>query len=184
VRYSLTKQTLFRFVATALGFFSGVPQPCIRAEMSRMVDKEEQGIVTCQFALFNIFFKCAVSYWCQRAVSPLWQPNANLCDAKSLVFCIPNQHEQLVINLLFVTLFYYLYVQYFFLHCFMHTFIALLGALFAILASAESLCNFCSQLIFNPLYTWTINELERKFAAGITFFINAGILLIPMVLIG
>lgn len=59
-----------------------------------------------------------------------------------------------------------------------------LGALFAILASAESLCNFCSQLIFNPLYTWTINELEGKFVAGITFFINAGILLIPMALTG
>jgi len=57
VRYSLSKQTLFHFVAAALGFFSGVPQPCIRAEMSRLVNKEEQGIVTCQFALFNIFFK-------------------------------------------------------------------------------------------------------------------------------
>jgi len=57
VRYSLTKQTLSHFVATALGFFSGVPQPCIRAEMSILVDKEEQGITTCQFALFNTFFQ-------------------------------------------------------------------------------------------------------------------------------
>lgn len=100
VMIGFSRTTLEMFLATALGFFSGVPQPCIRAEMSILVDKEEQ------------------------------------------------------------------------------------GALFAILASAESLCNFCSQLIFNPLYTWTINELKGKFAAGITFFINAGILLIPMVLIG
>ena len=33
----------FHFVATVLGFFSGIPQPCIRAEMSRLVEKEEQG---------------------------------------------------------------------------------------------------------------------------------------------
>ena len=72
----------------------------------------------------------------------------------------------------------------FFWHCFTGSFIFLLGALFSILASAESLCNFCSQLIFNPLYTWTINELKGKFVAGTTFFINAGILLIPMALIG
>lgn len=71
-----------------------------------------------------------------------------------------------------------------FLALFHRYFVALLGALFAILASAESLCNFCSQLIFNPLYTWTINELKGKFVAGTTFFINAGILLIPMALIG
>ena len=71
-----------------------------------------------------------------------------------------------------------------FLALFHRCFVALLGALFAILASAESLCNFCSQLIFNPLYTWTINELKGKFVAGTTFFINAGILLIPMALIG
>ena len=75
-------------------------------------------------------------------------------------------------------------VWYFCCRCLMHTFVVLLGALFAILASAESLCNFCSQLIFNPLYTWTINELKGKFVAGITFFINAGILLIPVTLIG
>ena len=59
-----------------------------------------------------------------------------------------------------------------------------LGALFAILASLESLCNFSSQLIFNPLYTWTVTELKGEFIAGITFFINAGLLLIPMSLIG
>ena len=58
------------------------------------------------------------------------------------------------------------------------------GALFAILASLESLCNFSSQLIFNPLYTWTVTELTGEFVAGITFFINAGLLLIPVVLIG
>ena len=72
----------------------------------------------------------------------------------------------------------------FLLSLFNACFCFLLGALFAILASAESLCNFCSQLIFNPLYTWTINELKGKFVAGITFFINAGILLIPVILIG
>ena len=88
-------------------------------------------------------------------------------------------------NSLFFIAFHYFYVQDF-SGTVSHSgaFIVLLGALFAILASAESLCNFCSQLIFNPLYTWTINELEGKFVAGITFFINAGILLIPMVLIG
>jgi len=58
------------------------------------------------------------------------------------------------------------------------------GALFAILASLESLCNFSSQLIFNPLYTWTVTELKGEFVGGITFFINAGLLLIPVVLIG
>ena len=56
-------QTLSHFVAAALGFFSGVSQPCIRAEMSRLVNKEEQGITTCQFAPFNIlvFFQYTVS---------------------------------------------------------------------------------------------------------------------------
>lgn len=34
----------FDFSATVLGFFSGIPQPCIRAEMSRLVNKEEQGM--------------------------------------------------------------------------------------------------------------------------------------------
>ena len=43
-RDSLTNQTLFHFLAAALGFFTGVPQPCIRAEMSRLVNQEEQGI--------------------------------------------------------------------------------------------------------------------------------------------
>ena len=58
------------------------------------------------------------------------------------------------------------------------------GALFAILASLESLCNFSSQLVFNPLYTWTVTALSGEFTGGITFFINAGLLLIPMILIG
>lgn len=96
----LSRTTLEMFLSNVLAFFTGVPQPCIRAEMSRLVNKEEQ------------------------------------------------------------------------------------GALFAILASLESLCNFSSQLIFNPLYTWTVTELTGEFVAGITFFINAGLLLIPVVLIG
>lgn len=58
------------------------------------------------------------------------------------------------------------------------------GALFAILASLESLCNFSSQLIFIPLYTWTVTKLKGEYVGGITFFINAGLLLIPVVLIG
>lgn len=98
IGFSRTK--LEMFLATVLGFFSGVPQPCIRAEMSRLVTKEEQ------------------------------------------------------------------------------------GALFAILASLESLSNFSSQLIFNPLYTWTVTKLKGEFVGGITFFINAGLLLIPMILTG
>lgn len=98
---------------------------------------------------------------------------------RALVFCILNQHEHFI--KCFICYIYYLYVQYF---LGFHVYWFFLGALFAILASAESLCNFCSQLIFNPLYTWTIHELKGKFVAGITFFINAGILLIPMVLIG
>jgi len=100
VMIGFSRNTLEMFLATVLGFFSGIPQPCIRAEMSRLVNKEEQ------------------------------------------------------------------------------------GALFAILASLESLCNFSSQLIFNPLYTWTVTELKGEFVGGITFFINAGLLLIPVVLIG
>lgn len=100
VMIGVSRNTLEMFLSTVLGFFSGIPQPCIRAEMSRLVEKEEQ------------------------------------------------------------------------------------GALFAILASLESLCNFSSQLIFNPLYTWTVTELKGEFIAGITFFINAGLLLIPMILIG
>ena len=71
-------QTLSHFVAAVLGFFSGVPQPCIRAEMSRLVNNEEQGIATYQFALF----KYSLSYKCQRVVPLLWQPNANLYDTK------------------------------------------------------------------------------------------------------
>ena len=34
----------FDIAANVLAFFTGVPQPCIRAEMSRLVNKEEQGI--------------------------------------------------------------------------------------------------------------------------------------------
>ena len=34
----------FSFLAaTGVGIFSGIPQPCIRAQMSKMVDKNEQG---------------------------------------------------------------------------------------------------------------------------------------------
>ena len=33
------------FAGTILSFFSGVPQPCIRAEMSKLVNKEEQGML-------------------------------------------------------------------------------------------------------------------------------------------
>lgn len=100
VMIGFSRNTLEMFLGTILSFFSGVPQPCIRAEMSKLVNKEEQ------------------------------------------------------------------------------------GALFAILASLESLCNFSSQLIFIPLYTWTVTELKGEFVGGITFFINAGLLLIPVVLIG
>jgi len=94
------KDTIGIISSTILSFFSGVSQPCIRAEMSKLVNKEEQ------------------------------------------------------------------------------------GALFAILASLESLCNFSSQLIFIPLYTWTVTKLKGEYVGGITFFINASLLLIPVVLIG
>ncbi|XP_027037860.1 proton-coupled folate transporter-like [Pocillopora damicornis] len=66
---------------------------------------------------------------------------------------------------------------------FLFWFVFCSGSLFAVLASLESLCNFFSQLIFNPLYTWTVTELTGEYVAGITFFINAGLLLIPMALI-
>ncbi|XP_067026890.1 proton-coupled folate transporter-like isoform X4 [Acropora muricata] len=100
VMIGFSRSTLEMFLGTILSFFSGVPQPCIRAEMSKLVNKEEQ------------------------------------------------------------------------------------GALFAILASLESLCNFSSQLIFIPLYTWTVTKLKGEYVGGITFFINAGLLLIPVILIG
>ncbi|KAK3733355.1 hypothetical protein QZH41_013684 [Actinostola sp. cb2023] len=57
------------------------------------------------------------------------------------------------------------------------------GALFSVFASLESLCNFCSQLIFNPLYSWCIVAVSWKYAAGLPFMINAGLALIPLVTI-
>ncbi|EDO48562.1 predicted protein [Nematostella vectensis] len=95
-----SQTTFLMFMSCVANLFSGVPQPCIRAQMSQMVGKEEQ------------------------------------------------------------------------------------GALFAILASLESLTNFTSQLIFNPLYAWSIANVAWKYAAGIPFFVNAGIAVIPFILLG
>ena len=59
------------------------------------------------------------------------------------------------------------------------------GALFSILASVESLCLFVSSVIFTPLYSWSLGLSKAwKYAPGISFFINAAMAGIPIVLLG
>ncbi|XP_031550092.1 solute carrier family 46 member 3-like [Actinia tenebrosa] len=99
VMLGFSKTTLLMFLSCIVGVFSGIPRPCLGAQLSQMIDQEEQ------------------------------------------------------------------------------------GALFSVFASLESLCNFSSQLIFNPLYAWSIEAVHWEYAAGLPFMINAGLAIIPLVLL-
>ncbi|XP_028414327.1 proton-coupled folate transporter-like [Dendronephthya gigantea] len=56
------------------------------------------------------------------------------------------------------------------------------GSLFSIIASIESLCNFLANIIFNPVYQASL-DYSWPHANGLIFFINAGIVFLPFVII-
>ena len=56
------------------------------------------------------------------------------------------------------------------------------GSLFSIVASIESLCNFLANIIFNPVYQTSL-DYSWPHSNGLIFFINAGVILIPLIIV-
>ena len=57
----------------------------------------------------------------------------------------------------------------------------IVGALFAAVATIETLCTLCGASIFNSLYSISVRQFNFK---GFSFLVMAALMIIPSVIIG